>query len=372
MGDSGPGTVRVVYIADINNGVFHGPIPAYDGSDPSIFCLNFHVGTNVLFGTHIDVNFLVNDFRDNTVSDSSGYVFFHPPLTNGCVDIVNPAQFQGDPNMNCDLYEIADAVLVARRLIEGYGVWAQDDAYPPSVDCHGVQTHYVGNDPLQESAADLNNNGFVDVADLVRFINIINGYIMPPKLDPTSGDAEVTLNGNTVMINSGLEVGAVLVKFNGQIGSPVANNGMDILSQNGLVLVYSLAGNRIAAGSHELFTISGNATIAEVSVSDAYGRLMDITGHKIAPIPTQFAVHQNYPNPFNAKTQFTFDLERESDVKVDIFNITGQLVGTLSGHYQAGFDQSITWDASAIPSGIYFYRVNAGEFSQTLKMTLLK
>jgi hypothetical protein len=371
IGAAGPGTVRVVYIADVNNGVFHGPIPASDGSDPSIFCLNFHVGTDVLFGTHVEVNFLVNDFRDNTVSDSSGYVFFHPPLTNGCVNIVNPAEFRGDPNMNCLFYEIADVVLVAQRLIYGYEVWSADDHLPQSPNC-ATQTHFVGNDPLQEASADLNGNGFVDVADLVRFINIINGNIMPPKLDPTAGDAQVSLNGNSVMINSGLEVGAVLVKFDGQIGTPVANNGMSILSQNGSVLVYSLAGNRIPAGSHELFTINGNATIAEVSVSDAYGRLMDVTAHKIVPIPTKFAVHQNYPNPFNARTQFIFDLEKESDVRVDIFNITGQLVGTLSGHYQAGFDQSITWDASAISSGIYFYRVTAGEFSQTLKMTLLK
>ena len=366
MGAEGPGTVRVVYIADVNNGVFHAPIAIFGGGDATIFYLHFHVGNGVLFGTHVDVNFLVNDFRDNTISDSSGYIFFHPPLTNGCVDIVNPREFKGDPNMNCLFYEIADVVLVAQRLIYGYEVWSDDDLMPNSDNCN---RHFIGNDPLQEASADLNGNGFVDVADLVRFINIINGYIMPPKLDPTAGDAEVYLNGNSVMINSGLEVGAVLVKFNGQIGTPIANNGMSVLSQNGSVLVYSLAGNRISAGSHELFTINGNATIAEVSVSDAYGRLMNVS--KVAPIPTSYAVAQNYPNPFNAKTEIKFDLPTAGDVTINIYNVTGQLVQTISNRYEAGY-QSVTWDATNVASGIYFYKLTAGDFTQTMKMTLLK
>jgi hypothetical protein len=281
--------------------------------------------------------------------------------------------FAGDPNMNCYTYEIADAVLVARRLIEGFIVWSEDDAMGNVLPC---TRHAAANDPLQESAGDLNANSFVDIADLVRFINILNGFIMPPKLDPISGQAVFTMNNGSVNINSPVEVGGVLVRINhdGEIGTPVANNGMDIMSQdaNGVlsVLVYSLAGNRIAAGNQTLFTINGQGTIAEVSASDSYGRLLDATA-SLVTLPTQYAFYQNYPNPFNAKTLISFDLPEAGNVSVNIYSITGQLVTTLGGQFEAG-NQSITWDASNVTSGVYFYKVSVGDHSQTMKMTLLK
>jgi hypothetical protein len=110
---------------------------------------------------------------------------------------------------------------------------------------------------------------------------------------------------------------------------------------------------------------------AEVSAADAYGRLLDASAHLNAPLPTEFAVSQNYPNPFNAKTLISFGLPTASDVTVNIYSITGQLVETLGGHFDAGM-QTITWDASNVSSGIYFYKVQAGDHSQTMKMTLLK
>jgi hypothetical protein len=287
---------------------------------------------------------------------------------------MNPDDFKGDPNMNCLNYEVADAVLVARRLIEGYIVWSEDDMMANPIDCN---RHYAGNDPLQESAGDLNANSFVDIADLVRFINILNGYIIP-KLDPISGQAVVSMVGSNVNINSPVEVGGVLVRINhtGEIGVPVANNGMDILYQdaNGVlsVLVYSMEGTRIPAGNQSLFTVpvSGDANFAEVSVSDSYGRLLDAVA-SVGVLPTEFSVAQNYPNPFNAKTLISFGLPEAGDVTINIYSVTGQLVETLGGRYEAGM-QSITWDASNVASGMYFYKVSVGDQSQTMKMTLLK
>jgi hypothetical protein len=84
-----------------------------------------------------------------------------------------------------------------------------------------------------------------------------------------------------------------------------------------------------------------------------------------------FSVAQNFPNPFNAKTLINFSLPKAGDVSISIYNVTGQLVETLGGHFGAG-EQSVIWDAFRVASGIYFYKVQAGEHSQTLKMTLLK
>lgn len=379
----GPGTDRLVWIADINNGIPGTPAPT--GNSPIVWVHYSVAPGDFLFDTQVPVEFVVNDYTDNTISDETGYDLVWPELTNGCVYISNPAEFKGDPNMNCFTYEIADAVLVARRLIEGYVVWSEDDFMANEAPC---DRHYVGNDGAQEAASDLNDNGFTDVADLVRFINIINGYILPPppKVDPAGSVVNVTMtdvvsDNMTVNVSAGVELGAVLVRINHEgveLGTPVAN-GMEVLARdaNGVlsVLIYSMDANRIAAGNNVLFTIpvSGNGTMtfAEVSVSDSYGRLLDASSHLVAPLPTQIAVHQNYPNPFNAKTMIKFDLPVAADVAINIYNVTGQLVETINGHFEAGY-QSVVWDASSAASGVYFYKVSASDYSQTFKMTLLK
>lgn len=87
--------------------------------------------------------------------------------------------------------------------------------------------------------------------------------------------------------------------------------------------------------------------------------------------PTTFSLAQNYPNPFNAKTNIAFTMENESDVTIGIFNLMGQKVADLSGHFGAG-DNMVSWDASDVASGVYFYRLSVGDNSETMKMVLLK
>ncbi len=88
-------------------------------------------------------------------------------------------------------------------------------------------------------------------------------------------------------------------------------------------------------------------------------------------IPTAFSVSQNYPNPFNAKTNIAFSIENEADVAIGIYNLTGQKVADLSGHFGAG-ENAVSWDASDVASGVYFYRLGVDNKSQTMKMVLLK
>lgn len=89
------------------------------------------------------------------------------------------------------------------------------------------------------------------------------------------------------------------------------------------------------------------------------------------PTPTQFSLAQNYPNPFNAKTNISFSIANESDVTIGIYNLTGQKVADLSGHFGAG-ENVVNWDASSVASGVYFYRLSVGNNAQTRKMVLLK
>jgi hypothetical protein len=81
---------------------------------------------------------------------------------------------------------------------------------------------------------------------------------------------------------------------------------------------------------------------------------------------------QNYPNPFNPSTSIEFTLPRTTYVRLDVYNTLAERVATLvNGIEQAGL-HSVRLDASALPSGVYFYRLTSGELVQTNKMTLVK
>ena len=91
-----------------------------------------------------------------------------------------------------------------------------------------------------------------------------------------------------------------------------------------------------------------------------------------AELPQVYLLNQNYPNPFNATTGISFAIPQASDIELSVFNMLGQKVVTLaSGHREAGFYQ-VNWDASNVASGVYYYKLTAGEFSETHQMTLLK
>jgi len=85
-----------------------------------------------------------------------------------------------------------------------------------------------------------------------------------------------------------------------------------------------------------------------------------------------YALEQNAPNPFNPTTTIGFTLAETGNVTIDVYNVTGQKVDTLvSGFMDAG-SHSVVWDASGFSAGVYFYTIKSGEFSSTMKMTLLK
>ena len=89
-------------------------------------------------------------------------------------------------------------------------------------------------------------------------------------------------------------------------------------------------------------------------------------------IPRQFLLHQNYPNPFNATTVIRYQLTTPTYVKLEIYNLFGQRLATLVDFRQQGGNRSVIWDASRFSSGVYFYRLTAGECTFTRKMVLSK
>ena len=92
----------------------------------------------------------------------------------------------------------------------------------------------------------------------------------------------------------------------------------------------------------------------------------------LSSIQVEYAFHNAYPNPFNPVTKLEFDLYEEGKVKLTIYDIQGREIAKLvDGWYSAGSHQ-ITFDASQLASGLYFARLIAGDFQQTLKLLLIK
>jgi len=89
-------------------------------------------------------------------------------------------------------------------------------------------------------------------------------------------------------------------------------------------------------------------------------------------IPTVFSLEQNYPNPFNPSTKISFSLPETGIVRLEIYNILGEKVNTLVNREMKAGVHEVEFNASAFSSGVYFYRIESGNFSSVRKMMLLK
>ncbi|HEY3296691.1 MAG TPA: C25 family cysteine peptidase [bacterium] len=89
-------------------------------------------------------------------------------------------------------------------------------------------------------------------------------------------------------------------------------------------------------------------------------------------LPARYALHQNYPNPFNPTTNIRYELKTDGLTRLSVFNVLGEKVADLVNAKQSAGFYDISFDASALPSGVYFYRLTSGNFTQSAKMILMK
>jgi len=89
-------------------------------------------------------------------------------------------------------------------------------------------------------------------------------------------------------------------------------------------------------------------------------------------IPKVYNLFQNYPNPFNPVTNIKFDIPKGSNVVLEIFDVTGKLITSLVNKELDAGSYSASWNAVSFASGIYFYKITAGEYTHQMKMVLVK
>jgi subtilisin-like proprotein convertase family protein len=126
--------------------------------------------------------------------------------------------------------------------------------------------------------------------------------------------------------------------------------------------------------------LCADLTSGDIGVLCGWGiRINNLVGvqPKETELPQTFSLYQNYPNPFNPSTKIKFDIPARKDdfinhVKLEIIDILGRVVDVLINDEMKPGKYEINWDASKFSSGIYFYKLTAGNFSDTKKMALIK
>jgi len=395
--------LRLVGIADLDGG--SSPAESAYLPNGTIANLLFAVGSDESkVGREIVLNWRTNASTDNIVSDKLGNLVFsgddvdaqavaaaHPnkivlptlEKANGVIRVAPVASALGDINLNGTLYEVGDAVLLASYLTHGAGALSPD-----------AQVR-----DRQLAAADINADGYMaTIGDLVFLTKIIAGHASPvsgiAKLSPAAGDATVDVAIHNGQINLGAisttDLGGALFVFRhdgNSFGEPVLSpiaQGMtmsySVTNSSMRVLLYSSdASASIPAGRNDLLTIPtngiGGAELIETQISDANGMLLNSRTAK-SIVPTGFALMQNYPNPFNAGTVMSFDIVGRENWTLTVYNIAGQTVREFAGSDASGH-VTVAWDGrdnsgNSVSSGMYFYRLQAGNFTDSKKMTLVK
>jgi hypothetical protein len=143
--------------------------------------------------------------------------------------------------------------------------------------------------------------------------------------------------------------------------------------------------NAIAAGDGPIvnFDFKGdrkNLDLVNGVVCDRNGKRLNVKIDQIvkaSALPKQYSLSQNYPNPFNPSTEIRFALPKSCEVHVEVLNVLGQTVRTLTSGLQTAGTHFVTWDGTdergnSVASGVYFYRIVSDEFTTSRKMVLLK
>ena len=100
--------------------------------------------------------------------------------------------------------------------------------------------------------------------------------------------------------------------------------------------------------------------------------VLSVTEKKTTVQPTAYMLEQNYPNPFNPSTSISYSLPGAGMVSLKVYNLVGQEVTTLINGYKEAGQYNVTFNASNLASGVYFYRLESGSFNVVKKMMLIK
>jgi len=116
--------------------------------------------------------------------------------------------------------------------------------------------------------------------------------------------------------------------------------------------------------------VDGSGGVEDAMVDSPSGNLVNNRGENA--IPKNFNLYQNYPNPFNPTTNIQYDLPKDNFVSIKVYDLLGKQIAELVNEYKQAGSYLVSFDASKLASGIYFYKIETREFVQTKRMLLVK
>jgi photosystem II stability/assembly factor-like uncharacterized protein len=125
---------------------------------------------------------------------------------------------------------------------------------------------------------------------------------------------------------------------------------------------------RVGGSMTNLYAIRSNGVVSKKTISPPPLGINQVSQE----IPEQFLLTQNYPNPFNPTTKIKFDISHQSYAKIIIYDVIGKEVRALINQQFSPGSYEIDFDGSSLPSGVYYYKLEAGSFTETRKMVLIK
>jgi len=184
-------------------------------------------------------------------------------------------------------------------------------------------------------------------------------------------DGSNWVNLNTI---SGFENGAFLIRASGTKGDSGGTKPVTVNPASGSI---APGGSQTVTLTLDAQSINEGTYTGQVNISTNGGNiiipinfLVDV--EQISSLPDEFSLSQNYPNPFNPTTNIEFSLPKSSEVSLKIFDMLGKEVVSLIKENKLAGTYRVSFDASKLSSGIYFYRLDTDLFSQSRKMLLLK
>jgi len=276
---------------------------------------------------------------------------------NGGIDIVcaDSIDAVGDINLNGIGYEVADAVMFTNYFLQGLAAFG---------------SHAEGS----IAASDVNRDGVpLSVADLVYLIRVVVGDALPyAKPTPVATvQANYSLEDGVLSVDQAVAIGAAALVVRGQV--------LPELVAAEMALSYTFDGTATRIIVTPPLDVTPMASCRGPILSGLTADLVSLemaTPDGAAVLaknqPSHYRLSQNYPNPFNPSTTFEFALPVAGSYRLAIYNIQGQLVDLVEGRTDAPGVFHYEWDGSDHASGVYLYRLEAGEFSRTRKMLLLK
>jgi len=332
----------------------------FNNSGP-IIKLRFIVSPNVSIGNYSNISleqFLFNEGSPNARIDNGKITVATSTVPNKPSNLV--ALLTGSTQITLFWTDNSnnESGFKVERTLDPAGTWNQITSVSQNI------TAFVNNNLAEGARYYYRVRAYNSIgnSDYSNEANATTTLAAPSNLTGTEGETGI-LN-LTWTDNSSTETGFYLERKDGDGSSFIIHK---ILGPN----LISFSDSNLTPGQYYAYRLKAFTGIVESNYSNEFEIVIVSINSEIG-IPNKFELFQNYPNPFNPSTQISYQLPENSFVNLVVYNIIGQKVAELVNQEKTSGKYSVKFDASNLPSGVYIYKLQAGEFSSVKKMLLTK